>query len=114
MAAKAASYQAQGNLQQAARLLSVNGQKPSGRVFATKITQLRLERNYGEAIRLLQARLTQFPFASEIEKAFYQLTWLLCSALLAIRLGQSLPLNRHAAHTSSSTEINQRAPAGGR
>ena len=42
-------------------------------IFATKITQLRLERNYGEAIRLLQARLAQFPFASEIEKAFYQL-----------------------------------------
>ena len=27
--------------------------------------------------------------------------------MLAIRLGQSLPLNRHALHTSSSTEINQ-------
>ena len=74
MASKASIYQAQGNLQQAARLLSeINGQKPSERVFATKITQLRLERNYGEAIRLLQARLAQFPFASEIEKAFYQL-----------------------------------------
>ena len=74
MASKASIYQAQGNLQQAARLLSeINGQKPSERVFATKITQLRLERNYGEAIRLLQARLAQFPIASEIEKAFYQL-----------------------------------------
>jgi serine/threonine-protein kinase len=74
MASKASICQAQGNLQQAARLLSeINGQKPSERVFATKITQLRLERNYGEAIRLLQARLAQFPFASEIEKAFYQL-----------------------------------------
>ena len=33
-----------------------------------KITQLRLERNYGEAIRLLQARLAQFHFASEDDK----------------------------------------------
>jgi len=74
MASKACIYQAQGNLQQAARLLSeIPGQKPFERIFATKITQLRLERNYGEAIRLLQAGLAQFPFASETEKAFYQL-----------------------------------------
>jgi serine/threonine protein kinase len=73
-ASKASIYQAQGNLQQAAGLLSeIPGQKPFEVIFATKITQLRLERNYGEAIRLLQARLTQFPFASEREKAFYQL-----------------------------------------
>jgi len=73
-ASKASIYQAQGNLQQAARLLSeIPGQKPFERIFATKITQLRLERNYGEAIRLLQAGLAQFPFASETEKAFYQL-----------------------------------------
>src|SRR5262249_4135976 len=32
--------------------------------FQTKINQLRLERNYGEAIRLLQARLAQFRFDS--------------------------------------------------
>ena len=74
MASKASIYQAQGNLQEAARLLSeIPAQKPSEVIFATKITQLRLERNYGEAIRLLQARLAQFPFASEIEKAFFQL-----------------------------------------
>ena len=30
---------------------------------------MRLERNYGEAIRLLQARLAQFHFDSEYEKA---------------------------------------------
>jgi serine/threonine-protein kinase len=74
MASKASIYQAQGNLQQAGRLLSeIPGEKPFELIFATKITQLRLERNYGEAIRLLQARLTQFHFASEREKAFYQL-----------------------------------------
>ena len=66
MASKASIYQAQGNLQEAARFLSeINGQTPSEHAFITKITQLRLERNYGEAIRLLQARLTQFHFDSD-------------------------------------------------
>src|SRR6476659_8381615 len=66
MAAKASIYQAQGNLQEAARLLSeVNAQTPSGESFLIKIGQLRLERNYDEAIRLLQARLAQPRFASE-------------------------------------------------
>src|SRR5258708_2406554 len=65
MAAKAQIYQAQGNLRGAARLLSeINEQAPNEDTFYTKILQLRLERNYGEAIRLLQARLAQFHFAS--------------------------------------------------
>jgi TolB-like protein/Flp pilus assembly protein TadD len=53
LAAKANIYQAQGKLQEAARLLSgVNDHE-------CKICQLRLERNYNEAIRILQARLAQ-------------------------------------------------------
>jgi TolB-like protein/serine/threonine protein kinase/Tfp pilus assembly protein PilF len=70
---KAGIYQAQGNLQEAAKLLSeVNAQTPSWFVLTTKITQLRLERNLGEAIRLLQARQTQFRFASETDKVVTQ------------------------------------------
>jgi serine/threonine protein kinase/Tfp pilus assembly protein PilF len=69
IAAKAGIYQAQGNPQEAARLLSeINEQTPSEDAFRIKITQLRLERNYGEAVRLLQARLTQFHFASQFDK----------------------------------------------
>jgi serine/threonine protein kinase/Tfp pilus assembly protein PilF len=69
MAAKALIYQAQGNLRGAARLLSeINEQAPNENTFYTKILQLRLERNYGEAIRLLQARLAQFDFASPYDK----------------------------------------------
>ena len=75
--------------------------------FIIKITQLRLERNYGEAVRLLQARLAQFHFDSEYDKAVIRWRLLSCSALLAIRLAQRLPLNRRAIHSSSSTEINQ-------
>src|SRR4029077_13490256 len=70
MAAKAAIYQAQGNLQEAVGSLSqINEQTPNENTFDTKIVQLRLERSYGEAIRLLQARLAQFQFPSEYEKA---------------------------------------------
>ena len=65
MALKARIYQAEGNLQEAARFLPEINKQTSNFVFWTKITQLRLERNYGEAIRLLQARLTQFHYASQ-------------------------------------------------
>src|SRR5438552_4000877 len=67
MSLKAGSYQAQGNLEQAANLLSeIAVQTPFENAFFIKMTQLRLERNYAEAIRLLQTRLAQFKFTSEI------------------------------------------------
>ena len=73
IAYKAAIYQAQGNLQEAAKLLSeVNAQTSSSPAFHIKITELRLERNLGEAIRLLQARQTHFHFASEFDKGCNQ------------------------------------------
>src|SRR5262245_16831285 len=78
MADKASIYQAEGNLQEAAKLLSeVNVQTPSSLAFGTKITQLRLERNHSEAVQLLQARQTQFHFDSESRKAVNQsvLAW---------------------------------------
>jgi serine/threonine protein kinase/Flp pilus assembly protein TadD len=74
MAAKASIYQTQGDVQEAAGLLSeINEQTPSEDAFATKITQLRLERNYGEAVRLLQARLALFHSPSEYDKGVDQL-----------------------------------------
>jgi TolB-like protein/Tfp pilus assembly protein PilF len=73
LAAKAIMYQAEGNLEQAAKLLSeITVQTPYEFLFLIKITQLRLERNYAEAVRLLQARQAQFHFASEIEKGINQ------------------------------------------
>jgi tetratricopeptide (TPR) repeat protein len=69
MAAKAGIYQAEGNLQEAARFLSeINGQTAHEDTFQIKVTQLRLERDYGEAVRLLQARLAQFRFTSSNAK----------------------------------------------
>jgi TolB-like protein/predicted Zn-dependent protease len=70
LAAKASIYQAEGNLQEAAKLLTqVNAQTPADSAFRVKMIQLRLERNYGEAVRLLRARQAQFHFAFDDEKA---------------------------------------------
>jgi TolB-like protein/Tfp pilus assembly protein PilF len=75
IAVKATVYQAEGELQEAAKLLAeVNEQTPSDSAFVVKITQLRLERNLGEAVRLLQARQAQFHFASETDKAITQVS----------------------------------------
>jgi serine/threonine protein kinase/Tfp pilus assembly protein PilF len=65
MAAKAHIYQSEGNLQEAARFIpEINCQTSSAFAFNTKIIQLRFERNYDEAVRLLQARLAQFRYGS--------------------------------------------------
>jgi TolB-like protein/Tfp pilus assembly protein PilF len=83
MAAKAGTYQAQGNLQEAARFLSeINEQTPSSDAFLSKIAQLQLERNYGEAVRLLQTRLAHFHFTSEFERNRVQV-WLAGAQRLA-------------------------------
>jgi non-specific serine/threonine protein kinase len=70
MAAKGSIYQAQGDLPEAARLLSqINEHTPAEETFHIKITQARLERNYGECVRLLQAREAEFASKSQYEKA---------------------------------------------
>ena len=91
MAAKAGIYQAQGNLPEAARLLSgINEQTPSEKAFYVKITQLRLERNYGEAVRLLQARLAQFNSASQYSKGVDQVTLALMQRLAGDTAGAKI------------------------
>jgi serine/threonine protein kinase/Tfp pilus assembly protein PilF len=83
-ATKAAIYQAQGNLPEAAKvLLRINEQSPIQASFDRKINQLQYERNYGEAIRLLQARLAQFHYDSEYAKAVGDLTTLAYTQRLA-------------------------------
>jgi serine/threonine-protein kinase len=73
MATKASLYQAQGNLQEASKFSSeINELTPSEDTFSIKITQLRLERNYGGAVRLLQARLAQFHYSYQIDKGLDQ------------------------------------------
>jgi serine/threonine protein kinase/predicted Zn-dependent protease len=88
MAAKAGIFQAQGNLQEAAESLAeINAQTPSGFAFSAKYDQLRLERNHAEAIRLLQARLAEFRYASEDDKASDQLRLALTQRLVGDTAG---------------------------
>jgi hypothetical protein len=75
MAGKAGIYLTDGNLQEADRLLSGINESSPLNAFWDKIIQLRLERNYGEAIRLSQARLAQFHYATQTDKTFDQV-WL--------------------------------------
>ena len=71
--AKASIYQAQGDLQEAAKLLSGKiGPTDPGNSISVKVLQFRLERNYGEAVRLLQARLAQFHYDSQFDKGYDQ------------------------------------------
>jgi hypothetical protein len=66
IALRAAMYQAEGNLQEAAKLLiDVDERTTSVTALETKLTQLRLERNHAEAIRLLQARRAEVPSACD-------------------------------------------------
>jgi tetratricopeptide (TPR) repeat protein len=102
MAAKAVIYQAEGNLEEAAKFLpDVSAQTPSSVAFETKITQLVFERNFGEAIRLQQARLAQFQFRSESIKA---------SAQVALAFNQRLAGDSAGAKVSAEQARNTLEP----
>jgi tetratricopeptide (TPR) repeat protein len=82
MASKAGIYQSEGNLQEAAKSLpEINCQTSPQVAFDVKIDQLRLERNYVEAVGLLQARLAQFRYATRRDKGFEQVTLALIQRL---------------------------------
>ncbi|HEX4652699.1 MAG TPA: tetratricopeptide repeat protein [Candidatus Udaeobacter sp.] len=69
MALKASIYQAEGNLQEAAKLLArVNAQTNSDAAVRIKLAELRLERNQTGAVRFVQPRQARLQFASGLEK----------------------------------------------
>jgi TolB-like protein/Tfp pilus assembly protein PilF len=73
MASKASIYQAEGNLQESAKLLvNVTAETNSDPAVRVKLAQLRLERNQTEATRFVQPRQTRLPFASPIDKGIKQ------------------------------------------
>ena len=73
MASKASIYQAEGNLQESAKLLvHVTAETNSDPAVRVKLAQLRLERNQTEATRFVQPRETRLPFASPIDKGIKQ------------------------------------------
>jgi serine/threonine-protein kinase len=61
-------------LEQAGKLLAgVDAHTAPSGAFGVKIAELRFERNFGEAFRLLQARQAQFHFVSELDKGLNHL-----------------------------------------
>jgi serine/threonine-protein kinase len=73
MALKASIYQAEGNLQEAAKSLAqVNAQTNSDVALRIGLTQLRLERNHTRATEWVQARPDQLLLVSGIEKGSKQ------------------------------------------
>ncbi|HEU0273038.1 MAG TPA: protein kinase [Candidatus Udaeobacter sp.] len=76
MAEKAGIYQAQGNMKEAAEILAqIRTEYSTENAVSVKFDQFRLERNFSQAIRLLQARLALIPHDSQVEKASNQ-AWL--------------------------------------
>jgi len=74
MALKASIYQAEGNLQESAKLLAqVNAETNSDVAGRLKLTQWRLERNHTEATRWVQARQDRLRLVSGIDKGSKQL-----------------------------------------
>ena len=74
MALKASIYQAEGNLQESAKLLAqVNAETNSDVAVRMKLTQWRLERNYTEATGWVQARQDRLRLVSGIDKGSKQL-----------------------------------------
>ena len=76
IASEAKIYQAEGNLEQAGKLLAgVNAQTPSFIGFLTKMNQLFLERQFDEAIRFIHSRLTEYRDVSDIERFLNPFFW---------------------------------------
>jgi tetratricopeptide (TPR) repeat protein len=73
LAFKARIYQAEGNLEQAGKLLvGVTAQTPSFIAFETKMNQLFLERHFDDAIRLIHSRVTESRDVTDIERLYNQ------------------------------------------
>ena len=73
MALKASIYQAEGNLQEAAKSLApVNADTTSNEAIRIKLTQLRLERNYTQLAQFVQARHGRLQLTAGIDKGIKQ------------------------------------------
>ena len=71
-AAKAAMYQATGNLPEAHKCLAnVTALTPSYEAVGAQVGQLRLERKPDEAVTLLKTRFAEFQFESDVEQAVF-------------------------------------------
>jgi TolB-like protein/Flp pilus assembly protein TadD len=83
IALKAGVYQGQGNLAEAARLLSTtDAHSASEGAFEMKTVQLRLERNQSEAVRLLLTRQHEMQFGSDINEGETEIMVILAQRVL--------------------------------
>ena len=72
-ASKASIYQAEGNLEEAAKLVAqINVETNSDPAVRVKLAQLRLERNQAEAVRFVQLRQARLESAFGIDKGIKQ------------------------------------------
>ena len=73
LALKASIYQAEGNLQEAAKpLAEISPDTNSNEAVRVKLTQLRLERNYAEIIRFVERRQDRLVHSAGIDKGIKQ------------------------------------------
>jgi len=73
MALRASIYQAEGNLQEAAKsLVQVNAETNSNEAVRIKLTQLRLERNFSEVTQFVQARQARLQVTAGFDKGIKQ------------------------------------------
>jgi tetratricopeptide (TPR) repeat protein len=70
---KASIYQAEGNLQEAAKSLTrINAETNSNEASRVRLTQWRLERNFADASQFVQARQRRLQFTAGIDKGIKQ------------------------------------------
>ena len=73
MALRASIYQAEGNLQEAAKsLVQVGAETNSNEAVRIKLTQLRLERNFSEVTQFVQARQARLQVTAGFDKGIKQ------------------------------------------
>jgi TolB-like protein/predicted Zn-dependent protease len=107
MALKASIYQAEGNLQEAAKLLAhVNAETNSDVAIRISLTQLRLERNYTESIQWVEGRQDQLRLVSGIEKGTKQVGLALVHRV-AGETAQAKPYAEQARNTLESLRKEQ-------
>ena len=111
MAYKASIYQAQGNLQEAARILSgINESFFMSLPSEPRSVSCNLNEITVKPFDCCKPGWLNSILILRSDKAVISCRLLTRSALLAIRLARRLPLNRRAIHLNSATEINQTTP----
>jgi tetratricopeptide (TPR) repeat protein len=102
MALRASIYQAEGNLQEAAKsLVQVDAETNSNEAVRIKLTQLRLERNFSEVTQFVQARQARLQVTAGIDKGIKQ---------VGVALAQRLTGDHAQAKATAEQALNTLEP----